>query len=133
MAECQFIFQGLTEDVHRDAVAQVVDIRDLAAFTVAVAFLTESGVGDMETHLIQHAAATTAYIGIANGVTTTQGVLRLFNTGCRVFTVNTGTPTIVEIPNWMRRISPFIQISRLSTPCRITSSGKGESTISWPG
>jgi hypothetical protein len=49
---------------HIDALQRLFDVPDIQRFLVSVAFVTEGGVGQIETQLIAHAAHATVFAGI---------------------------------------------------------------------
>jgi len=56
MAEKEFILQGFTARTHADAVREIFDIDNIQKVIVSVAFVSESGVQQLEAKLTPHAA-----------------------------------------------------------------------------
>lgn len=98
MAKKNFILQGLTLKTHKQSVRQLFDMPDIKKVTVAVAFVSESGVQQIEELLRLHAARVTVYAGIRNDITSYQGLVLLHDIGVNLYTVDTGSRSIVFHP-----------------------------------
>jgi HKD family nuclease len=98
MAKKQFILQGFTARTHTDAVRKLFDVPNIEAVLLSVAFITESGVEKIEANLKGHAAKLTIFAGIRNDITSHQGLARLHGTGGTLYTVDTGSRTVIFHP-----------------------------------
>ena len=98
MATAEFILQGFTDSTHIDALERLFDLPDVQTVLVSVAFVSEGGVERIETHLIPHAACATAFAGIRNGTTSYQGLARLHRVVRELYTVDTGSRTLIFHP-----------------------------------
>lgn len=94
----KLIFQGLLAETHVTTLEEVFSVPELQSATVSVAFVNSSGV-DLATPIIgPHAAHTTVFAGIRNGVTTYQGLKNLLDLGVTLYAVDTGRATLVYHP-----------------------------------
>lgn len=98
MAEKEFILQGFSKQTHVDAVRGLFDIPDIQSVVLSVAFVSESGVQQIEKKLKPHAAHLTVLAGIRNDITSHQGLARLYNIGGSLYTVDTGSRTVIFHP-----------------------------------
>lgn len=98
MATPEFILQGFTANTHIDALQRLFDVPDIQAVLVSVAFVSEGGVARIEAHLIRHAACATVFAGIRNGATSYQGLARLHRVVNDLYTVDTGSRTLIFHP-----------------------------------
>jgi HKD family nuclease len=98
MATPEFILQGFTADTHIDALQRLFDLPDVQTVLVSVAFVSEGGVERIEAHLIRHAACATVFAGIRNGATSYQGLARLHRVVNELYTVDTGSRTLIFHP-----------------------------------
>jgi len=98
MSKNEFILQGFTTRTHAQAVRQLFDLEDIQKAFLSVAFITESGVQQIEDKLKAYAAGVTVFAGIRNDITSYQGLVRLFNIGGTLYTVDTGSRTLLFHP-----------------------------------
>lgn len=98
MAKREFILQGFTTRTHKDAIAQLFEVPKVQRVIVSVAFVTRSGVELLEEQLRKHAANTTAFIGIRNDITSTQGAKLLLDVGTSLHVVDTGSRAVLFHP-----------------------------------
>src|SRR5258708_27318891 len=98
MAMPEFILQGFTASTHIDALQRLFDVPDIQKVLVSVAFVTEGGVGQIEAQLIAHAAHATVFAGIRNDTTSYQGLARLHRIVSQLYTVDTGSRTVIFHP-----------------------------------
>jgi hypothetical protein len=99
MATKEFILQGFTARTHADAVRELFDVADIERVILSVAFVTESGVQQIENELRAHAAGVIVFAGIRNDITTHQGLARLHAiAGSKVYTVDTGSRNVIFHP-----------------------------------
>ncbi len=99
MAKKEFILQGLTPRTHIDAVSELFDIPDIEQVTLSVAFVSESGVQQIEDKLKAHAAYVTVFAGIRNDITSHQGLALLHSIiGSNLYIVDTGSRNVVFHP-----------------------------------
>lgn len=98
MPKKDFIFQGVTPRTHAQAVQELFDVHDIKRVMLSVAFISESGVQQIEKELKAHAAHVTVFAGIRNDITSHQGLALLHNIGSKLYTVDTGSRTIIFHP-----------------------------------
>jgi hypothetical protein len=98
MAKKEFILQGFTAKTHREAVARLFDVPGIQRVIVSVAFVNQSGVELLEAQLKEYSAKTTAFIGIRNDITSTQGAKLLLDLGVSLFLVDTGSRSVLFHP-----------------------------------
>lgn len=98
MAKKEFILQGFTSSTHADALRSLFTILDIQRVILSVAFVSESGVQQIEKELIMNAKHVTVFAGIRNEITSYQGLVRLNAIGGKLFTVDTGCRTIIFHP-----------------------------------
>ncbi len=98
MAKKNFIFQGVTPKTHIQAVQELFDVPDIKMAILSVAFVSESGVQQIEEQLTAHAAQVTIYAGIRNDITSHQGLALLHGIGVKLFTVDTGSRNVIFHP-----------------------------------
>lgn len=98
MAKKNFIFQGVTPKTHAQAVRELFDVPDIKKAILSVAFVSESGVQQIENQLKAHAAQVTVYAGIRNDITSHQGLALLHNIGVKLYTVDTGSRNVIFHP-----------------------------------
>lgn len=94
----EFIFQGFTTRTHADAVRELFNVPDIEKVTLSVAFVSESGVQQIEANLKAHSAHVNVFAGIRNDITSHQGLARLYSIGSKLFTVDTGSRMILFHP-----------------------------------
>ena len=98
MATPEFILQGFTANTHIDALQRLFDLPDIQTVLVSVAFVSEGGVEQIEAHLIPHATRATVFAGIRNDTTSYQGLARLHRVVNELYTVDTGSRTLIFHP-----------------------------------
>jgi HKD family nuclease len=98
MATPEFILQGFTANTHLHALQRLFDLPDLQKILVSVAFVSESGVEQIEAQLIPHAARATVFAGIRNDTTSYQGLARLHHIVSHLYTVDTGSRRAIFHP-----------------------------------
>ncbi len=98
MATLEFIMQGFTARTHIDALSRLFDLPDMQRVLVSVAFVTEGGVAKIHAHLVPHAACTKVFAGIRNDATSYQGLARLHGIVSDLYTVDTGSRTLIFHP-----------------------------------
>lgn len=98
MAKNNFILQGFTLKTHAQAVRVLFNIRGIEKVILSVAFVSESGVQQIEEELRAHAAHVTVFAGIRNDITSHQGLTLLHNIAVKLYTVDTGSRTVVFHP-----------------------------------
>jgi hypothetical protein len=99
MAKKEFILQGFTARTHADAVRELFDVADIERVVLSVAFVSESGVRQIENELRAHAARVIVFAGIRNDITSHQGLARLHAiAGSKVYTVDTGSRNVIFHP-----------------------------------
>ena len=69
MAKKEFILQGLTARTHADAVRDLFDIPDIENVILSIAFVSESGVEEIESQLTANATCLSVFAGIRNDIT----------------------------------------------------------------
>src|SRR6266849_78000 len=98
MATPEFILQGFTASTHIDALQRLFDLPDIQKVLVSVAYVTEGGVEQIEAQLIAYAARATVFAGIRNDTTSYQGLARLHRIVSQLYTVDTGSRTVIFHP-----------------------------------
>jgi hypothetical protein len=99
MARKEFILQGFTARTHGDAVRELFDVDDIRRVVLSVAFVSESGVQEIQRELTAHGAQLIVFAGIRNDITSDQGLVRLHSIpGSRLYTVDTGSRTVLFHP-----------------------------------
>lgn len=98
MATKKFIFQGITTQTHGNAIKQLFDVPDIERVILSVAFVSESGVEQIEAGLRAQSAKVIIFAGIRNDITSHQGLARLFHIGGKLYTVDTGSRTVIFHP-----------------------------------
>lgn len=93
-----FILQGLTPQNHISAFADLMKVDNVQRILVGVAFVNSGGVGLLADHMRPHAARTTVYAGIRNGITSAQAMKALLDLGVDLRAVDTGSPHLVFHP-----------------------------------
>lgn len=98
MAKKNFILQGVTPRTHAQAVRELFDVPDIKKVILSVAFVSESGVQQIEAALRQHAARVTVFAGVRNDITSHQGLALLHDIGVKLYTVDTGSRAVIFHP-----------------------------------
>lgn len=98
MASKEFILQGFTKRTHRDAIRELFSVADIKRVVLSVAFVSESGVQQLEGELAAHANVLTVFAGIRNDISSHQGLLWLHGLGGTLYAVDTGARSIVFHP-----------------------------------
>ncbi|MHB0985336.1 MAG: hypothetical protein ACYC05_07045 [Sulfuricella sp.] len=98
MAKKIFILQGFTPNTHAQAVRELFDVPDIKKVILSVAFVSESGVQQIEAALRAHAAHVTVFAGVRNDITSHQGLTLLHSIGVKLYTVDTGSRTVIFHP-----------------------------------
>jgi len=98
MAKKNFILQGVTPKTHAQAVRDLFDVPDIKKVILSVAFVSESGVQQIEAALRSHAARVTVFAGIRNDITSRQGLALLNDIGVNLYTVDTGSRAVIFHP-----------------------------------
>ncbi len=98
MAKKNFILQGITPKTHAHAVRELFGVPDIKRVILSVAFVSESGVQQIEAALRANAARTTVFAGIRNDITSYQGLALLHNIGVKLYTVDTGSRNVIFHP-----------------------------------
>ncbi len=93
-----FVLQGLTPQNHVSAVADVMQVDGIERVLISVAFVSSTGVDLLADHIRSHAAKTTAFVGIRNGITSAQAVKALLDLGVDLKAVDTGSAHLVFHP-----------------------------------
>ncbi len=98
MSKKAFIFQGVTTKTHADAVRGLFDVPDIKRVVLSVAFVSESGVQQIEKELKAYKAHVTVFAGIRNDITSHQGLACLHGISNKLFTVDTGSRMVIFHP-----------------------------------
>ena len=95
MAKVKFIFQRIFSDhLHSVELLKILNMPDITRVIVSVAFVREAGVNIIADKISSLSKFSSFFVGINNGVTSAQGLLRLYNTGVDLFVINTGSAMI---------------------------------------
>ncbi|MCF8428401.1 MAG: phospholipase D family protein [Bacteroidia bacterium] len=111
MPTIDFITQQFQNVNHKDSILEIFQIASPQEFLICSAFITEEGVSKIENELITHAGISRVYIGIANGISSAQGLLRLYKTGAQVMCVDTGLNGVI--------FHPKVFLGKSNTMCKI--------------
>lgn len=98
MAKKNFILQGVTPKTHAQAVRDLFDVPYIEKVILSVAFVSESGVQQIEAALRLHKARVTVFAGIRNDITSQQGLALLHSIGVKLYTVDTGSRSVIFHP-----------------------------------
>jgi hypothetical protein len=98
MATAKFILQGFTASTHGGALRWLFDLLDVQTVLISVAYVSEGGVEQVEAYLAQHAACSTVFVGVRNDTTSYQGLVRLHGVVHDLYTVDTGSRTLIFHP-----------------------------------
>ena len=99
MATKEFILQGFTTRTHGDVVRELFDVADIQRVVLSVAFVSESGVQQIEAKLKGHGAQLRVFAGIRNDITSHQGLARLHSIpGSTLYVVDTGARNVLFHP-----------------------------------
>jgi len=98
MAEKEFILQGFTTRTHADAVRELFDVEHIQRVILSVAFVSESGVQQLEAKIAPHATSTTVFAGIRNDITSHQGIGALLPLSKDLYVVDTGSRQVLFHP-----------------------------------
>lgn len=98
MAKKEFILQGFTTRTHADALRGLFNVPDVKRVILSVAFVSESGVQQIEKELRAHATHVTVFAGIRNDITSHQGLSLLHGIGGKLYTVDTGSRMVIFHP-----------------------------------
>ena len=93
-----FLFQGVTDDGHLDAVRHLLAIPQPERIIISVAFMNERGLVALGEALSQIAEITTVIVGIRNGITSVQGLRKSLEIGCITYVVDTGSRDVIFHP-----------------------------------
>ena len=93
-----FILQGLTSQNHVSAVAELMQVEEIERALISVAFISSAGVDLIADHVRAHAAKTTVFAGIRNGITSAQAIKVLLELGVHLQLVDTGSVHLVFHP-----------------------------------
>ncbi len=99
MSRQEFIFQGFTTRTHAHVVRGMLDIPDIRTVVLSVAFVSESGVQEIEQKLTECVAPVTVFAGIRNDITSLQGLTRLYSLADGgLYIVDTGARSLLFHP-----------------------------------
>ena len=95
MPTIEFITQQFQNINHKDNILEIFQITNPQEFLLCSAFITDEGVKNLEEMLTTNAEISRVYVGISNGISSAQGLLRLFKTGAQIICVDTGTNGVI--------------------------------------
>jgi len=98
MADKEFILQGFTARTHADAVREIFEIDNIQKVILSVAFVSESGVQQLEAKIAPHSLCTTVFAGIRNDITSHQGLVALLSLANNLYIVDTGSRSVLFHP-----------------------------------
>ena len=98
MVTKSFIFQGVTNKTHALALRDLFAIPDIERAILSVAFVSENGVKEVESALKLNSDKLVVYAGIRNNITSHQGLSLLFSIASKLYTVDTGSRSILFHP-----------------------------------
>lgn len=98
MAKAKYLLQGLVADENHQN--RIIDILKKYHDEIIIysAFLRETSIEDIKDELEANRGKVTAVIGIRNGVTSSQGLKKLLETGVKTYAVDTGSPNQIFHP-----------------------------------
>lgn len=98
MPKKSFVFQGVTTNTHANAVRDLFTVPNIKRVIISVAFVSESGVQQIEKELRAYAKQLTVFAGIRNDITSYQGLSLLHSITTKLHTVDTGSRTVIFHP-----------------------------------
>ncbi|TBZ78308.1 hypothetical protein E0H53_33935 [Rhizobium leguminosarum bv. viciae] len=99
MGHKEFILQGFTNRTHKDAINELFAVDNIQKVLISVAFVSESGVQQIEGQLAKNGAALSVFAGVRNDITSHQGLSRLRGIGgSTLYAVDTGSRNVVFHP-----------------------------------
>lgn len=98
MPKKSFVFQGVTTKTHANAVRDLFTVPKITRVIISVAFVSESGVQQIEKELRAYAKQLTVFAGIRNDITSYQGLSLLHSITTKLHTVDTGSRTVIFHP-----------------------------------
>jgi HKD family nuclease len=98
MPKKSFVFQGITTDTHANAVRDLFTVPKIKRVLISVAFVSESGVQQIEKELRTFAKQATVFAGIRNDITSYQALSLLHAITANLHTVDTGSRTMIFHP-----------------------------------
>ena len=101
MAKATILLQRVTPKNHVTSLKTILAGAGIQRVILSVAFARESAVVEMAPELKKLAAKCQAFVGIRNGITSAQAILRLLSIGVPVFAVDTGSRIRYSIQNFI--------------------------------
>lgn len=99
MPTIKYIFQGLEKEAdHLSAFEYICSLKNINKIIISVAYIRKSGIDLIEKLIKEYSDKIEFYIGIRNGVTSIQAVLRILRFGIKPHVVDTATPSIIFHP-----------------------------------
>ena len=93
MAKAEYLFQGINKECnHMNKVIEILEKKHDETF-IYTAFLKKSSVDDIKEELEKKKGSVTAFVGIRNGITSSQGIKGLLEAGVDVYAIDTGSST----------------------------------------
>lgn len=97
----KFILQGLTEQTHINEINALFEITAVQLALFSVAFVSESGVVEIEERIKEYSSKTTVFAGVRNNITSYQGLKRLHSIiGNNLYIFDTGTRNVLFHPKF---------------------------------
>ncbi|MFI3547382.1 phospholipase D family protein [Mammaliicoccus sciuri] len=91
MIDINFTLQGLKEKSnHLDELNSIIKMKDATHLILSTAFINKKGVSLIEESIRSSRKKTTFFVGVRNGVTTSQGISKLIDLGAEVYIIDTG-------------------------------------------
>lgn len=99
MANIRYLLQGKSEkDDHLAAINHIFQLANIQQVFISVAFVREAGIELIESILLPHFDKTELFLGIRNGITSVQAVLRLIKNKCYPVAIDTSSSYITFHP-----------------------------------
>lgn len=99
MGKITFLMQGIKDNNdHEMAIRALLADSRFSGFIISVAFLKESGVSSLADVIKKHASKITFFVGIRNGVTSSQGLMALLQLSPEVYGVDTAAAAHIFHP-----------------------------------
>lgn len=99
MPSIDILLQNLSNnDAHVTAIRELLSEQEMEGFFLCLAYVRQSGVAQLRSEFQKIGDSCSAYVGIRNGVTSSQGLTALLETGIRVYAVDTACTDILYHP-----------------------------------
>lgn len=105
MAKAEYLFQGINKDCnHMNKIIEVLKKKHDETI-IYTAFLKKSSVDDIKEELEKKKGTVKAFVGIRNGITSSQGIKSLLDVGVDVYAIDTGSSIQIFHPKTLVAIN----------------------------